>query len=87
MGVKAFIYCDFCNPNGYRMLDRRVPERSLDGRRNADGRCFIDGNDSEAEAAGWQVVGNKHYCPRCIEHAAQAKSEVFLHASSKLPHS
>ncbi|MBI5918894.1 MAG: hypothetical protein HY849_05935 [Nitrosomonadales bacterium] len=82
MGVKTFIYCDFCNPSAIRFVDRRVPERSLDGRRNSDSRSFIDGGGADALASGWKIVDGRHFCPRCIQHAhklpaAESSSEQF----------
>lgn len=70
MGVKTFIYCDYCNPNAIRVVDRRPPERaSVGGRRNSDSRSFIDGGNGEAAAAGWTIVRGMHFCPRCGQHA------------------
>lgn len=70
MGVRTFIYCDYCNPNAIRFVDRRPPERAfVGGRRNSDSRSFIDGDDADALAAGWKVVMGRHFCPRCTQHA------------------
>jgi hypothetical protein len=87
MGIRTFIYCDYCNPNAIRFVDRRPPERAfVGGRRNSDSRSFIDGNDADAIAAGWKVVTGRHFCPRCTQHAdylqAQTNSSETTGASS-----
>lgn len=64
MGIRVFIFCDCCNPQGIRIV---TDNHGFD-RRNSDGRSWFEGSSREAIKMGWKTFGdNKIICPNCVE--------------------
>lgn len=70
-GLRSFVFCDCCNPQGFRFVEsRRNEDRSVrTGRRLTDGRAWLDATTREVILEkNWVVTdSDKHYCPQCIE--------------------
>ena len=68
MSIRAFVFCDLCNPMAIRHVEERRRSRwdapSM-GRRISDGRAWFDGSEDDARQAGWQAEGERHICPHC----------------------
>ena len=68
---RTFIFCDCCNPQGFRFVDNRRDDSrtSHKGRRITDGRAWIDDmNAEELVKYHWNAQGSDtHYCPKCVE--------------------
>ena len=69
MSVRTFIFCDRCNPQGIRNINRR--NRSTDenkGRRNSDGRAWFEGSIEEGIELGWSINAQEEdLCPSCVK--------------------
>jgi hypothetical protein len=70
-GLRSFVFCDSCNPQGFRMVEnRRNDDRSVQtGRRLTDGRAWLDTTAREVILEhDWIVTDDdKHYCPKCVK--------------------
>ena len=67
---RTFVFCDFCNPQGFRIVENRrdVDRARRTGRRISDGRAWLDAvSDDEVIAHNWFVVEGRHCCPDCFE--------------------
>lgn len=72
MSLRTFLFCDFCNPEGIRVLDDRRTKPRADGnsgRRYSDARVWFEGPVEEAvNQNGWIIShDDKHICPDCQE--------------------
>jgi hypothetical protein len=80
MSTRTFIFCDYCNHSGVRVIEgRRDSARSFEnsGRRHSDGRAWFDGTREEARAHGWRIdAENLDVCPQCVARGLG----VFEHA-------
>jgi len=68
MSIRAFVFCDICNPKAIRHVEERRRSRWDDpsmGRRISDGRSWFDGTEEDARQAGWLAEGERHVCPHC----------------------
>lgn len=67
MSIRSFIFCDFCNPDAVRTVDRRAPRPGGAGRRLDDGRAWLEAGEREAvEVYGWtRTRDGGHLCPAC----------------------
>jgi hypothetical protein len=69
MARRGFIFCDICNPLAIRYVEMRrsIGRNSRIGRRVTDGRNWFEGDDAEAELAGWiSTEEGQHVCPACF---------------------
>lgn len=70
MSLRMFLFCDFCNPEGIRVLDDRrfkARKEGYSGRRYSDSRVWFEGSVEEAITRhGWIISDDdKHICPGC----------------------
>jgi hypothetical protein len=69
--LRSFVFCDSCNPQGFRMVEpRRNEDRSIHvGRRMTDGRAWLAASRPEEILENNWVIADegRHYCPRCIK--------------------
>ena len=76
MSLRTFLFCDFCNRRGTRIVDdRRGRARSLrTGRRSNDERAWYEGSPEDAvRDAGWHITRDgRHLCPRCRDRMESA---------------
>lgn len=71
MSQRSFVFCDICNPQGYRCVEQRRPSHrdGRDGRRISDGRAWHEGDLAAVLAEGWTSTREgRHICPNCMEH-------------------
>ncbi len=62
MAVRTFIFCDACNPQGFRA----IKSGNGYGRREADDRAWFEGSLYEAHFNGWVTTSAGHnLCPEC----------------------
>lgn len=70
MSLRTFVFCDICNPQGYRCVEERRPLKraNRNGRRISDGRAWHEGDVTTALAEGWAITKEGlHVCPDCLE--------------------
>ena len=67
MSIRAFTFCDVCNPQGIRTIG----EQSYHDRRNSDGRSWYEGEHAAAAVkAGWKIIDEDTIvCPSCIKRS------------------
>lgn len=64
MAVRTFVFCDACNPQGFRAIN----SGNDFGRREADDRAWFEGSLFEAQYNGWVTTAEGHnLCPKCHE--------------------
>lgn len=76
MTIRSFIFCDICNPQGFRTIEKRrnTTRKSSPGRRISDGRSWIEGTVDEALSLGWIIdAQERHVCERCAARALHDK--------------
>ena len=62
MAVRTFVFCDACNPQGFRAINSGTDY----GRREADDRAWFEGSIHEANFYGWVTTSEGHnLCPEC----------------------
>jgi hypothetical protein len=69
MTIRAIVFCDKCNPQGVRYIEARGSKREdpRAGRRNSDGRAWIEGEEAEIIKNGWVSMSDgSHICPNCL---------------------
>lgn len=70
MSVRTFVFCDICNPQGFRCPEHRrdVRRGDQDGRRLSDARTWFEGDPDTAIAEhGWiKDAEGRHVCPECV---------------------
>lgn len=92
MSIRAFLFCDKCNPQGirtinhrYSMIERRDTgvrhgdsvRRQFDGRRNTDGRAWFEGSLEDGIEAGWVInEAGELLCPNCKEIESMTNTKV-----------
>ena len=70
MSTRTFLFCDLCNPQGVRTIERRSKNRADNsGRRISDGRMWFEGSIEQAVSeSGWAVSNNgNHVCASCYD--------------------
>ncbi len=79
-GLRSFIFCDSCNPQGIRTVEiRRNEERGAQtGRRITDGRAWLAEIDPDKILAkNWLITDTgRHYCPKCVKLHPSLSLEV-----------
>lgn len=78
-GLRRFVFCDLCNPQGIRVVEiRRTavrPDASQMGRRITDGRSWT--TPEHMLEMNWIVTEEgKHYCPKCVQHHPALTAQV-----------
>lgn len=71
MTQRTFVFCDVCNPQGYRCPEQRreTHRGDRDGRRTSDSRSWFEGNFEAASENGWiKHETGIHACPDCAQH-------------------
>ncbi len=87
MSLRSFVFCDICNPEGYRCIEHRRPSQRDDyyGRRVSDGRAWYEGDDSAAIENGWVISDEgRHICPHCLEHHSPVTDSNSTNQSGKV---
>lgn len=79
MAQRTFVFCDVCNPQGFRIPEqRRAPQRGdRRGRRQSDGRAWFEGSIATALEAGWRETDiGSHVCPQCVAMAGLDEDSI-----------
>ena len=68
-GLQTFVFCDLCNPQGFRFVENRRDSdaRSVKtGRRITDGRAWAEPDLMQGK--NWVTTADdNHYCQKCVE--------------------